>query len=158
MSFNFGPDREDVYTALWALVTPLIASGGAVSPTQPFVSGARKLRNLGLIPAEQRPALFQVEPMETTVQRTGMFSKRVWKAFWVATLAADPADETDVGISAVNALNDLFEQAITDQGPDSRQTLGGLVHHTFINGQTDRNPGDLAGTGMLVIPVSIMIP
>ena len=155
---EYGPEREDVYSALWALVSPLIAGDGTPTDAQPFATGARKLKTFPTQAPDQLPALFQVEPMEISQQRTGMFSKRTWKAFWVAYMRSDPTDDADIGTITANPLMDALERALVDTGPLGMQTLGGLISHAWIAGEGHKIPGDTVGQGMLVHPVSLRIP
>jgi hypothetical protein len=37
-----------------------------------------------------------------------------------------------------------------------RQTLGGLVSHCYIDGKIMKDPGDIDGDGVAVIPVKIL--
>jgi len=39
-----------------------------------------------------------------------------------------------------------------------RQTLGGLVSNCYIDGKIMKDPGDLDGDGIAVIPVKILAP
>jgi hypothetical protein len=59
-----------------------------------------------------------------------------------------------------NAL-DAIDAALAPTGADkirNRQTLGGLVEHCFVDGRVVKDPGDLDGQGVAVVPIVILVP
>ena len=37
-------------------------------------------------------------------------------------------------------------------------TLGGLVHHCFIDGKVFKDPGDLDGQALIIVPITVLAP
>lgn len=73
------------------------------------------------------------------------------------------ADLTTPGGSVFAPLAESVENAFSPEvgdGPGGTQTLGGLVSHCWIEGDSHWVVGDIdpGGQGMLTIPVRIMIP
>jgi coenzyme F420-reducing hydrogenase beta subunit len=56
-----------------------------------------------------------------------------------------------------NAIMDALDAALDDVAR-GRQTLGNSVYTCQIDGNVLQVPGDLDGTGMLVIPIKLIIP
>lgn len=76
--------------------------------------------------------------------------------FYIYTDATNVADPS----SLLNGLLDAVQEAL--RAPlfpaPGRQTLGGLVHNCWINGEIFKDPGDLDNDGMAIVPVKILVP
>ena len=46
----------------------------------------------------------------------------------------------------------------SDPGYPKRLTLGGLVHHCYIDGSVFKDPGDIDAQAMMVIPILMLVP
>ena len=109
-----------------------------------------------------QPACYQAEHGDTVAQVTGMPYKTTLEAKWIIyqNVTKDPkalgAVENNLIIQAVYAA---LAPLTDDPGfSDGRNTLGGLVHHCFISGALFKDPGDLDGQGMMVIPIKVLVP
>ena len=126
-----------------------------------FVTSGRRVKLFSDVPAEFQPAVFQAEHDEGSTQRTGLPYKGVFQATWIIYHVAGkepesvPADENNAILDAVFAA---FAPKPTDEGFPSRNTLGGLVHHAWIEGEIFKDPGDLDEQGLLIIPVRALVP
>lgn len=165
------PTRELVWQALfdWLATATITNDDGQVVPA--FATTGRRLR---LQPdntpstAFDQPAMFLVEGDETTVQGgRGSPDKRTWRGMvWIFAKVPDGVrpgeqDFTTPGASVINPLIDAIEAAM---GPDDVTqnvlTLGGLVSHAWIAGNTIKVPGDLNPDGQCfaAIPINILVP
>lgn len=151
------PTRNQVMTALFALV----------SSAAPFAWTERKVRLWGDVPQDQRPYLGMGERQENNAGNTrglaGAPVVRTWHAeFFVYTWAKDLVGSAPPGspvpADLLNPLLDAIEDAMQPDALTGRQTLGGLVTHAWIVGDTLKVPGDIDGDGMAIIPVSILVP
>ncbi len=153
-SFVQAIDREAIFAALFALVSPAYAWKSTPS---------RRLKLWGDVPLEQRPALFQFEGTEEGYTYTQSPNpKRVLEArLFVYT---NCKDTNVVGATQMNQIITAIETALLPQisdtkgGNGQRNSLGGLVHSCRIEGRVFRDPGDLDGDGLLRIPVIIECP
>ena len=54
-----------------------------------------------------------------------------------------------------------WDLALAPTGPDAalgRLTLGGTAYRCGIDGKPLKDPGDLDGDGLLVVPITIVLP
>jgi hypothetical protein len=145
------PAREDVFEALFALTRGLLWG----SPPRGFVHRSRRVALWGDLPAQ--PALCQAEHDEDITQVTGLPSVTILSASWLIYHEAgkdpksEPTRESNLILDAVQAL-------FPSGDPDAAQTLGGLVHHCFISGKVFKDPGDLDGQALIIVPIRILVP
>lgn len=132
----------------------------AGAPDQQFVTMSRRVVLFGECP--QQPACYQAEHGDVVSQVTGMPYKTTLEAKWIIyqNVAQDP---DALGVVENNRIIEGCYAALaprpTDPGyADKRNTLGGLVHHCFISGNLFKDPGDLDGQGMIIIPIKILVP
>ncbi len=145
--------REAIYSALFALVSGAYAWNSAPS---------RRLKLWSDVPPEARPTLFQFEGDEESDEWTGAGDLQLVRTLtcklFVYINAKDPSV---VGASQLNAISDALDAALAPTGADimtNRQTLGGLVSSCRIKGKRFKDPGDLDGDGLLIVPISIVWP
>ena len=109
-----------------------------------------------------QPAFYQVAHNNTFQQVSGMPYRVELRATWV--IYQDSAQDKSVqGSRLNNTFLDLLQAALAPRPEagipyDNRNTLGGLVYHCFIDGDTFQDGGDLDGQGVLTIPISILVP
>lgn len=124
------------------------------TPPRSFVYSARRVRLWGDVPGQ--PALCQAEHDEDIQQTTRLESKTTLNASWLiyqntgADPTAVPAVENNLILDAV--------QALFPDDPEDVQTLGGLVHYCRISGKVFKDPGDLDGQGLIIVPITILVP
>lgn len=112
--------------------------------------------------APQQPACYQAEHGDTVAQVTGLPYKTILQAKWIVyqNVAKDPKA---LGVIENNLILNGCYAALAPKPDDpgfhsKRNTLGGLVHHCFIQGELFKDPGDLDGQGMMVIPIKVLVP
>ena len=137
--------RSDIFNALLAL-----AENCGIA----FVDTGRRLKEWDQC---QKPALYQIEPAEVYRASEGRLRIRTLKATWVIYHDAG-ADPNAVPVTETDAILDALDTMFPDQNGPDKQTLGGLVHCAFIDGQVQKFEGDLDGKTVITLPLSILIP
>lgn len=143
--------RETILSALFDL-------GKGVqwdSPLRGFAYSSRRLQNWVECPVQ--PAFYQVEHDEMPTQKTGMLSLRRWEAKWVIYQNVGK-NQSSIPATENNMILDALDAALLPPPGFETQTLGGLVHHCYIEGTIFRDAGDLDGQGVMVIPIKILVP
>lgn len=112
--------------------------------------------------AALQPALYQAEHEEQTDQVSNMPYKTTVDINWIVYQNV-AQDLTAVGATENNlilaALKKVLEPQTWDPGyPDERNTLNGLCYHCYISGNIFKDPGDIDGQGMMVIPIKVLVP
>lgn len=135
-------NREQIYSALFDKVS------GAAN----FKTKSRKLRHWSDVPQGEQPALFMVqtgEAAETIRGQPTRWTLRVDLYLYVRTTGASiPAQQ-------INPLLDAVVATLAPSGPDNVQTLGGLVHRCWIEGQIETDEGSLGDQAVVIIPIII---
>jgi hypothetical protein len=121
---------------------------------------SRRLKLWSDVPMANRPACFIFEGgFETYSWSEGAIAKRVLEArVFIYLNAKDP---TVIGASLLNDVMDALDSAFEISGQDmliGRKTLGGLVYHCRIDGRPMKDPGDLDGDALLIVPVKLILP
>ena len=156
------PTREDIFSALFALISTGEGLAGTIAwgAGESLAYTSRRVKLWDDLPSQ--PALCQAEHDETYAQATRLPFKRTLTASWLIYHRAGgdpsvvPAQTSNAILDAVEAL---FSPAPTDPGwPDQRLTLGGRVHHCFISGRVFKDPGDLDGQALIIVPITILAP
>ena len=143
--------REEAIAALLARVAA--AYPWAAAPS-------RRLKLWSDVPPAMRPACFLFEGgVETYQNAAGSVPKRSLAVkLFVYVDAHDPAR---IGAAALNAVMDALDEALAPTGVDvglGRNTLAGTAYRCAIEGRPMKDPGDLDGDGLLVVPVTIVLP
>ena len=149
--------REQVMSALWALLTPLVVSSGLPTTNQPFVYASRRFQIWTAVEQGLKPALFMTEPDEDDArQDLSEPNTQTLHAFlWIYI---DSTDQTQVPIIALNNLIDAVRTALNPNRLSGVQNLGGLITDVSVVGKTVKDPGDLDGNGVAKIPLRIIVP
>jgi hypothetical protein len=144
--------REPIFQALFALAQTI--SWG--TPATTFAYSARRVKLWSDIPVQ--PALCQAEHDEDFEQITRMPSKRTLSAAWLIYQNTGANDPNSTPTVLNNTILDAVDDALTPPAWSDTQTLGGLVEHCWIDGKVFKDPGDLDGQGLMVVPIKILIP
>ena len=143
--------REQAIAALAARVASAYA--WATPPS-------RRLKLWSDVPPAMRPACFLFEGgAESYSDAAGAMPKRSLAVrLFVYVDAHDPAT---IGAAALNAIMDALDAALAPGGAEvalGRTTLGGAVYRASIDGRPLKDPGDLDGDGLLVVPITLVLP
>ena len=143
--------REQAVEALLALIAAAYPWASAPS---------RRLKLWSDVAPIDRPACFLFEGgFETYAPGAGPDPKRSLdiKLF----VYVDAHDPGAVGAARLNAIMDALDAAFEPTGSDialGRVTLGGAAYRCAIDGRPLKDPGDLDGDGLLVVPLTIILP
>ena len=137
--------RETIMAALFALVS--------ASPS--FVTKSRRLQLWGSLSASEKPAIFQYERDDEYTQGK-LYTTIVTMQVDLYIYTAPGIDSGITPISVLNPLIDAVDAALRTGVINNRQTLGGLVSHVWVDGKVMKDPGDLDGDGVAVIPLKIL--
>jgi hypothetical protein len=143
--------REDALEALATLLAS--AFDWTTGPS-------RRLKLWTDVSMANRPACFIFEGgFESYSWSEGAVAKRVIEPkVFVYLNAKDP---NVIGASLLNDVMDALDDAFALSGDDlliGRKTLGGLVYHCRIDGKLMKDPGDLDGDALLIVPVKMILP
>jgi len=121
---------------------------------------ARRLKLWTDVPTTNRPACFLYEGgQETYSWSETALSKRIIEIkIFIYLNAKDPGT---IGAALINDVLDALDSAFALSGGDialGRNTLGGAAYHCRIDGKTLKDPGDLDGDALVIVPVKIVLP
>jgi hypothetical protein len=139
----------------------LEALASLVASAYGWVSGpSRRLKLWTDVAMANRPACFIFEGgFESYSWSEGAVPKRAIEAkIFIYLNAKDPSI---CGASLLNEAMDALDSAFAVSGADllvGRNTLGGLVYHCRIDGKLMKDPGDLDGDALLIVPVKLILP
>lgn len=156
--------REEIFEALFDLTKGVVWNVGTANAPEmeSFRTRTRRIALFSDVNDSAQPWLGQSEHSETINQVSRMPYKRVLKAQWVVYHVAGKQPKSTPTIRnnlILDALQSAIAPRIADPGyPDERNTLNGLVYHCFIEGEVFKDPGDIDNQGMLVVPISILVP
>ena len=145
------PQRETAVQALQNLLAGAYA----------WKSGpARRLKLWSDVPAMSRPACFIFEGGQETYSwsESALPKRAIEVKLFIYLNAKDP---TIVGAALLNNVMDVLDAALALSGADlstGRNTLGGAVYHCRIDGKILKDPGDLDGDALLIVPVKLILP
>lgn len=132
-----------------------------VANAYPWTLGpVRRLKLWSDVSAANRPACFLFEgSQESYSWSESALPKRIIEVrMFVYLNAKDPGI---VGATLVNNVMDAFDDAFAISGGDvvlGRNTLGGTVYNCRIDGKILKDPGDLDGDAILIVPVKLVLP
>jgi hypothetical protein len=152
-------NREAIWVALFALLQAQLANAG-------FVTMSRTHVQPPVLTADQQPALFVVQGRETKAPRPQGFPGKITLAGFLIIYFQTPVPMTDPtgqetvnGATQLNAMLQAIDSALEpDDIPKGTLTLGGLVTHCWIEGDTDMDTGIYTQQGAAIIPIRIMVP
>jgi len=143
MSFT----RETYYSALFSLLQAL--APGTVLTVD------RRVRLMERMQPAELPALFMAVGNQKTVQSLKSPASHFLTAH-VFLYCANPDPHTSADI-ALNELVDALQAAIAPAPPFETQTLGGLVHHCWINGESEFFPSPNGERAAAIVPIEMLV-
>ena len=148
--------RETIYQALWALTASL--GPASLSPVITVATSySRRLVMYDKLPAENFPALFQVQTGERPHKETGKPPLLCLTADWVLYTSTG-ADTDLVTSSAFNPILDALEACLVPKPGYGRQTLGGLVYDARWTGEVLTTEGLLGNIAVNILPLQVFVP
>ena len=143
--------RENISVAFFDLIAAAAA----------FTATSRRFVHWDQVNETQLPFLTMLKTGEVRErQDEGLPTLKITAHVFVYTSAG--MDPDDVPDTAMNALLDAIDAAVTPTGADAlngnKQTLGGLVSHCYPLGPVFIDTGDVDGKGVAAIPFQIFAP
>ena len=141
---NIIANREVAWTALFSYISALGC----------FKTTTRHLKHWNDVAAEDQPSAFLQITGEVYQPAHGLPSRIVLEgSIWVYVRTdGDPAGPI------LNPLLDAIDSAFQPANDgDHTFTLGGIVHHCWIEGNTQIFEGDLGSEAVAVIPVKMLV-
>lgn len=139
--------REQVYTALF----DHMQNSGKLSMIKVFT---RRLKHWSDVQPEDQPALYMEHTGESAKVMRGLPTAHVLSVnLWIYV----KTDENPTG-PVLNPILDAIDASLAPQTDgENTQTLGGLVHHCWIEGETQIFEGDLGDEAVAIVPVKILV-
>jgi hypothetical protein len=152
-------NRLAIKTALFNLVAGAVFAT-PVNGLSAWASSSRRLKTFNRIDPSAQPALFMVQHRETYERYgVGLVRRYLDMGLWCY---ASTSDESAVGDDMLDTMESAIEAALApDDTTRNELTLGNLVQWCRIrkdNNMYIRDPGDIDGQALLVLPVQILIP
>jgi len=145
------PGREAAIEALFSVVAAAYAWN---------LGPLRRLKLWGDVPSASRPACFIFEGGQEAYSWTEIaVPKRVIEVkLFIYLNAKDPST---IGSALLNDVMDSLDRAFAPAGTDigfGRNTLMGNVYSCRIDGKILKDPGDVDGDAILVVPIKLTLP
>lgn len=136
--------REDIYQALFNLISSI--SG--------VVTRSRKLKVYSDVTPIECPAIFQNQTGESISQETGRPKITTLKCDWYIYLNVN-GDRTNPQSPAINNILSEIDTVFTPNVMTGTFTLGGIVSHCWIEGETKIVEGVLGDYSIAIVPINI---
>jgi len=162
--FDFGPgrpqDRAQIKNALFNLALTAQFSV-PINGYTTWASSSRRLKLWVNVDSSQQPAVFLVQHREGRIASGSgnLIRRHLDMGFWCY---APTGDESVIGDDLLDIMESALEAVLLPDDPGRNElTLGGLVHWARIIREDNmliRDPGDIDGQALLVLPVRILLP
>src|SRR5579862_8742709 len=123
-----------------------------VSGSASFNLASRRLKLWNEVAATDKPAIFMYERDDEYKGAERYVPPTVTMNVDLFIYIEAGKDQSVAPITVLNPLIDAVDAALAPSRTTGRQTLGGLVSHCYIDGKIMKDPGDLDGDGIAVIP------
>jgi hypothetical protein len=145
-------------TALVALLETTTFVRLATTETR-FRRVSRRIKLWADVPPSEQPALFITEHDENPAYQSESLPGKTTMGCDLFVYFATGKDNNSTPATDLNNILDGID-AVLKPAPayGNKQTLGGLVSHVRIDGKVMKDPGDLDGQGLIVIPLKIFVP
>lgn len=154
------PLRTQVKEALKTLITT-VAFPTPVNGQNTWISVSRRLKMFNRIPVEDQPAAFIVQHQEVyETKYAGVPPRRIME---VGVWCFAPSNGEDViGDDYLDSMEEGIENILPiDDVMRNELTLGGLAYSVSIDRRSNlfiRDPGDIDGQALLILPFRIILP
>jgi hypothetical protein len=149
--------RETIMAALCALLAQTQFSA-PINGRDGWALLSRRVKLWSDVPAADQPALFIAEHGENIAYGSENLPAKTTLNVDLFVYVAAGRDRRCVPARDLNIALDALFAALAPEPASGRQTLGGLVYHCRIEGRIVKDPGDLDGQGLALIPLRIMAP
>jgi hypothetical protein len=147
--------RETILSALFTLLSSVTFAATSDGFTS-FQTTSRKLKLWSDVP--QQPALYMAEHAENLAYQSENLPSKTTIDVDVYVYFKPVATDDNPGSIDLNNILDGIDAALAPSIATGKQTLGGLISHCRIEGKVLKDPGDIDGQGLAVIPIKILVP
>jgi hypothetical protein len=119
---------------------------------------SRRLKLWSDVASADQPALFVTEHGENLSYSAEALPGKVTLNVDLFVYIAAGKDRDSIPARDLNIALDALAACLAPDPVIGRQTLGGLVTHCRIEGRIVKDPGDLDGQGLALVPIKILAP
>jgi hypothetical protein len=119
---------------------------------------SRRLKLWSDVASADQPALFITEHGETIGYSAEALPGKSTLNVDLFVYISAGKDPDSIPARDLNIALDALAACLAPDPAIGRQTLGGLVTHCRIEGRIVKDPGDLDGQGLALVPVKILAP
>jgi hypothetical protein len=119
---------------------------------------SRRLKLWSDVASADQPALFITEHGENVAYASESLPGKTTLNVDLFIYIATGQDRDNVPSGDLNVALDAIAACLAPDPGVGRQTLGGLVTHCRIEGRIVKDPGDLDGQGLALVPIKILAP
>lgn len=153
-------NRAPIKSALFTLVSAATFPTAIASHTTWASTPSRRLKLWNAVDPSLQPALFMVQHRESYLQYGAARLTRRYLDIGLWCYARTDSD-TIVGDDILDIFEFALETSLQPDRPEGELTLGGLAYWCRItreDGLYIRDPGDIDGQALLVLPVRVLLP
>lgn len=147
--------RQPIYDALYALVQKTMLTVPLPNGSEKIPSFSNRFTHWSQVSVAQMPAvnMQQYEEEADQVNNMGLTRWRSTVNVWIYFNASNPQALPD---QTYNAVLDALETALKPSPTTGRQSLGGLVTHTWIDGKVPYSDGALDHKAVILVQIKIL--
>lgn len=152
------PSLLPIYEALFQKLQSVSFPPLGVSSLTSWGDVSRRVKHFNDVPREIQPAAYQAEHIQKWQpgKTIALPQRRIVPANWIIYFRTDGGQ---VGADIQQALMDAINVALAPDDTESNKlTLGRLVEYCRVEGDAWFEPGDLDDQGMMVVPISMVVP
>jgi hypothetical protein len=149
--------RETIMDALCAQLAQARFSA-PINGNDGWATLSRRLRLWSDVAPADQPALFVTEHAENIAFVSETLPGKTTLNVDLFIYISAGQDPQTIPARDLNIALDALAEALAPPPGSDRQTLGGLVYHCRIEGRVVKDPGDLDGQGLALVPLKILAP
>lgn len=149
--------RETIMEALCAQLAQARFSA-PINANDTWAMLSRRLRLWSDVSAADQPALFVTEHAENIAFASETLPGKTTLNVDLFVYISSGQDPQTIPARDLNIALDALTEALAPPPGSDSQTLGGLVYHCRIEGRIVKDPGDLDGQGLALVPLKILAP
>jgi hypothetical protein len=149
--------RETIIEALCAQLAQA-RFAAPINDNDTWATLSRRLKLWSDVASADQPALFVAEHGENIAFASENLPGKTTLNIDLFVYISAGRDRDCIPARDLNIALDALTAALAPPPGFDRQTLGGLVHHCRIEGRIVKDPGDLDGQGLALVPIKILAP
>jgi hypothetical protein len=149
--------RETIMEAL-CLQLAQASFSAPINGCNTWATLSRRLKLWSDVASADQPALFVTEHAEATAFASESLPGKTTLNVDLFIYISAGQDPQSIPARDLNVALDALDLALAPPPGADRQTLGGLVYHCRIEGRIVKDPGDLDGQGLALVPIKIFAP